>query len=279
MERLGVKETFTDAFNVTDRHREASATSLRKNRQAKLDSKRKINTSGPNEGNNIPDMIRELNLADFLSNSEQCLIQLQKLDVILRYESEPYFAPSTMYPENQQGPYLFSNPAIIPRLVNMLTLVPCTELASRCLANIAAHDETVTWTLQLVKNSFPQQAIKMLEHSTLTQKTRENLLSALANIMYDAQQFRHLITCELPGFWGMLERQYTLCVGEFERCFRTAIRWDQNGRYRLPEVRIIMPCWTQLAQGICQTNEPDAGHLSCALAMVTGTCADYCNKR
>jgi hypothetical protein len=187
MER-SAKPNIGSSEEVTLSHIEKNALGLRKRREDKLAQKRRPIVSLGEKLNTL-DLLKRLNYNEFM-NSDHPIQSLTILDQILKQnDSFKYFGKCD---ENLNGPFLFEDPKILTRLINLLSSssshADIQILTSFCLSNIAAHEEPLLWVTRL-QGVLPV-AFNMLKIPNYPSKAKENLIWLLANMASDNYKLR-----------------------------------------------------------------------------------------
>jgi hypothetical protein len=138
--------------DVTKRHVAKKIESTRNVRKEKLEKKRKFGELIVTT--DVGSYILTIDYNDFMSNPNP-LVSLGKLANLLKSseKAEPYYGPDPeLYPEQINGPFLFSNDNAIARIIQ-LARHPDPEISKMaifCIGCIAGHDRVVHWVNKLV---------------------------------------------------------------------------------------------------------------------------------
>lgn len=173
---------------ITRRHAERQQDGLRKNREDRLTKLRSLQT--------LPVPVTSIRTCDIGSlNLEQLIMDpnpLEQLEILGAFLSRPesvqHYAPCPqMWPE-ATGPYLFTNPNVLQRLVQLLQHPDpdIRRLVIYCLDNVAGHELTNVWVPQLIQCGVIPFAKALIQ-------TDSNVVFMFANMCADNPMSRNQV--------------------------------------------------------------------------------------
>jgi hypothetical protein len=170
----------------TDRHIEKSIRNHKAKREEILLEKRKgkQSTLKPEE---LKNLISNFPINEFLENPNPVAIVKKLVQILRTPECNQYYDQSNLYPENENGPFLFQNKKVLERLISFLHISQNMELlheVTDALICISAHEEELTWSFEMIRCNFIPYGIAILDKCP-DLDIKERIVWIFANLMAD----------------------------------------------------------------------------------------------
>lgn len=194
--KQSIKQKFGDQELVSARHRERAGVGIRKKRDRIIKRTRDVVVStvfvndlaiGNTEGD-IVRAIRSLNLEVFLSPQPETQVTLLSAILTKGVLVEPFYAPSELYPEHSNGPFLFTDDRIIQGLIRYFA--NGLEKAAECLTCISGHPQSLTWSLKLMTMDIIPVIMTHLHNPNASQTLKSAGFWIMGNIAIDHPSMR-----------------------------------------------------------------------------------------
>jgi hypothetical protein len=188
---------FRDSESISSRHREKTENGIRKNRDKVTKRHRKPEKQIADGG--VGEAIKQVFELPFMSNQQ--LYALSTLMTNARDLINPYFAPSSMYPEYANGPFLFNDNAIIAQLIQLFGKGNIN--AGHILINVSAADEPGVWINRLVLAGIVPILMQTINNPNAHIETRGSAFWIITNMCADNDNTRNAMISEPLLLTGM----------------------------------------------------------------------------
>lgn len=216
-------------------------------RRAMMDAKRR----GKEPAIPCTDIIGLINtfpLERFLNDREPVNICKTLLNILKTENIQYYYAPSEIYPEHIEGPFLFGTPHVLRHLVTLLKTSQHVELL-QCISHImiliSAHPEPQAWCPRLIGLGILDDIMKLINVCP-DRLIRENLIWTLSNIALDNIVARKKVfSYGVAGICKNLEQCKYACGLYFYAVAQDA------------DFTVMEPLWNAFINIIVRQHEPD----------------------
>lgn len=194
--KLSIKSTPTGEA-ITKNHVEKSLRKQKEKRKEMMFSKRtgkQQSSPSPSDGD-LKKLISNFPMSEFMQNPKPIDIVTKLAEILRIPDSKYYYDKSNIYPEYDEGPFLFQNKLVLQRLISFLNTSQDMDLliaVTRALIFVSAHEEAMTWSFEMVRCNFIPFAITLLDKCP-NLEIKENIILIFANLMADNVMVRSKI--------------------------------------------------------------------------------------
>ncbi len=190
-----LKSAHYDTDAVSARHRRRNQDDMRNRRR---DAQKRIRSTA-NKALTATDLER---MVQSLGSAPD---PLQVLRTILGTGrmAHPFFGPNNVFP-NYKGPYLFTDPQTIQRLLELFQ--QGNLVAAECLTSIAGFEEPNTWVRVLVEMGLVPMIVQHLETPVASLDLRKECWWMLSNVTIDSHFSRDMV-CKSHNMVELVQKQ------------------------------------------------------------------------
>lgn len=191
-----LKSSHYDKDAVSSRHRRRNQAEMR-NRRSDAQKRIRSSTNTTLSANDVERMVQSL--------SSGVPDPLQVLRTILGTGkiAQPFFGPNNVYP-NYKGPYLFTEPQSIQRLLELFK--QGNLVAAECLTSIAGFEEPNTWVRVLMEMGILTIIMQHLEKPATSCELRKECWWMLSNVTIDSSTSRDFV-CKTYNMVELVQNQ------------------------------------------------------------------------